>query len=110
MVAASLDGFIILVIGSTKKRVKTMTQVPEQQQGVPLPPPPPGGLSIPPVTPVPVSARPEPAHGDICNFMMALYGQDLARFVTMVQTDLRRMALYGQDLARFVTMVYVANQ
>jgi hypothetical protein len=31
---------------------------------------------------------PTPAHGDIRTFLMALYGQDTNRFITMVQTDI----------------------
>jgi hypothetical protein len=34
---------------------------------------------------------PTPDHGDITKFIMALYGQDTNRFITMVQTDMANM-------------------
>lgn len=66
-----------------------MAQVDAQQQVILPPPPPPGGQL--PVTPVPACLKPEPAHGDITNFLMALYGQDAGRFLSLVTIDMNNM-------------------
>jgi hypothetical protein len=68
----------------------TMALVPAIPAG---PPPalPQGAQGQLPVTPLPAFTKPEPAHGDVCKFLMALYGQDADRFKSMVTTDMGNM-------------------